>query len=144
MSPAIEALQALLAAEHRAVYGYGMVGARLTGTPRTQATALWDAHRSRRDQIATLISDAGGEPASPEATYALPAARTPALLAAALEEGVLAACVPLAGVRSANLRRMAAQGMQEAMIRAVRWSRTAPADAFPGLTPAEVAPAPTP
>jgi hypothetical protein len=144
MSGPVEALQVVLAAEHQAVFGYGTVGARLAGTPRAQATALWDAHRNRRDQISALITAQGGAPVSPEATYALPAARTPALLAAALEQAVLTSYVPLAGVSDPKLRKMAAQGMQEAMTRAVRWSRPAPAAAFPGLTPAEATAAPTP
>ncbi len=144
MSGPIEALQVVLAAEHQAVFGYGTVGARLTGTPRVQATALWDAHRNRRDQISALITAQGGDPVSPEATYALPAARTPALLAAALEQAILTSYVPLAGVNDTKLRKMAAQGMQEAMTRVVRWSRTPPATAFPGLTPEEATASPTP
>src|SRR5215213_7915927 len=103
MSGPIEALQVVLAAEHQAVFGYGTVGARLTGKPRVQATAIWDAHRSRRDQISALITTLGGDPVSPEATYTLPAARTPALLAAALEQAVLTSYVPLAGVSDPKL-----------------------------------------
>jgi hypothetical protein len=144
VSGPIEALQVVLGAEHQAVFGYGTVGARLAGTPRARATALWDAHRSRRDQISAMITAQGGRPVSPEATYTLPATRTPALLAAALEQAILTAYVPLAGVNDANLRKMAAQGMQEAMTRAVRWSHASPAVAFPGLTPAEATAAPTP
>jgi hypothetical protein len=72
-----EALQTALAAEHAAIYLYGVLGGR---TSRTGTPALYDAvrrayetHRARRDRLQSLIADAGGQPVGPAAAYATPA-----------------------------------------------------------------------
>jgi hypothetical protein len=44
VSTAAAALQGALAAEHAAVYGYGVVGAMLAGTAQVDARADWTAH----------------------------------------------------------------------------------------------------
>ncbi|MGV9237981.1 DUF4439 domain-containing protein, partial [Streptomyces nigra] len=43
----VTALQAALAAEHAAVYGYGVVGGRIGEDRRSDARAAYDAHRAR-------------------------------------------------------------------------------------------------
>ena len=43
----LRALQAALAAEHAAVYGYGVVGGRIGERRRTEARTAYDAHRVR-------------------------------------------------------------------------------------------------
>ena len=72
----VQPLQTALAAEHAAIYLYGVLGGR---TSRTDAPDLYDAvrrayetHRSRRDRLQALITDAGEEPVSPSAAYATP------------------------------------------------------------------------
>ncbi|MGV9632289.1 DUF4439 domain-containing protein, partial [Streptomyces sp. NPDC003487] len=55
----IEALQAALAAEHAAVYGYGVVGGRIGETRRAEARAAYAAHRARRDALAGEVRDGG-------------------------------------------------------------------------------------
>ncbi|MGC3005519.1 DUF4439 domain-containing protein, partial [Streptomyces sp. G35A] len=47
----LRALQAALAAEHAAVYGYGVVGGRIGKDRRAEARAAYDAHRARRDAL---------------------------------------------------------------------------------------------
>ncbi|MGW7418172.1 ferritin-like domain-containing protein, partial [Streptomyces sp. NPDC054863] len=68
----LDAVQAALAAEHAAVYGYGVVGGRLGEQRRTEAREAYDAHRSRRDALARTVHDLGGKPVVAEAAYALP------------------------------------------------------------------------
>ncbi|NED21451.1 DUF4439 domain-containing protein, partial [Streptomyces sp. SID9913] len=47
----LRALQAALAAEHAAVYGYGVVGGRIGKERAPQARSAYDAHRARRDTL---------------------------------------------------------------------------------------------
>jgi len=72
---ALDALQTTLAEEHAALYTYGVLGAR---TSQSATPALYDAltsayrrHRSRRDQLRTLVEEAGGEPVAAAAAYEL-------------------------------------------------------------------------
>lgn len=141
MSRTVEALQAALAAEHAAVYGYGVVGAGLSGPDQGTARIVMDAHRTRRDQLTEHLVQRGAQPVAAAAAYRLPvrvtSARTAAELAAVLEDRVLAAYVALAGAEEAGLRRYAALVMQEAASRSIGWRRTAgvrgASPAFPGL-----------
>ncbi|NUR64772.1 MAG: DUF4439 domain-containing protein, partial [Streptomyces sp.] len=68
----LKALQAALAAEHAAVYGYGVVGGRIREERRSEARAAYDAHRARRDALAREVRDLGAEPVAASAAYALP------------------------------------------------------------------------
>jgi Domain of unknown function (DUF4439) len=133
----LAALQDALAAEHVAVFGYGVLGAHLAGAQRTIADQMWNSHRARRDRLRSQVEAAGGVPVAAAPAYHLPSPvtspRTAALLAARLEDGVTAGYAGLAGASDAGLRRYAALAMQEATVRAVRW-RHAPSGAFPGLT----------
>jgi hypothetical protein len=133
----VEALQAAIAAEHVAIFGYGVLGAYLSGDRREEATAIWNAHRTRRDRLRAYIQQQGGVPAVAAPAYRLPfavsSARTAAQLAARLEDGIVTAYAGLAGTTDARLRRYAALAMQEAVALAVRWRDAPPAVAFPGL-----------
>ena len=144
MSGDLDLLQAALAAEHAAIYGYGLLGAHLRGAQQQTATALWEAHRSRRDRLAGLVTGLGGTPVAAQPAYRLPvqvtSARTAVQLAASLEQAVLNGYVGLAGATAPALRVLAAQAMQDATIRQVRWSGTATTTAFPGL--GQTAPSP--
>ncbi|QXJ26889.1 DUF4439 domain-containing protein [Actinomadura graeca] len=145
----MRALQAALAAEHAAVYGYGVLGARLRGAQRQTARAVWDAHRAQRDRLTAILSV---PPVAAAPAYRLPGStaspRAAAQLAAALEESVGSAYVGLAGASSPDLRYLAADGAQNAMARAARWRQAAgapaPAAAFPGLPSAALPPRPEP
>ncbi|MFJ7151831.1 ferritin-like domain-containing protein [Streptomyces sp. NPDC100445] len=131
----LTALQAALAAEHAAVYGYGVVGGRIDEHRRSEARAAYDAHRARRDTLVRAVRDLGGAPVAASAGYALPFpvgdGGSAARLAARLEEGVAAVYSDLVRATSGARRSDAAGALREAAVRAVRWSGESVA--FPGL-----------
>jgi hypothetical protein len=87
----LDALQDTLAAEHAALWTYGVLGARTSqgATPVLYdvLTAAYRRHRSRRDQLRLMVADAGGEPVAAAAAYELDGRllRPDALESAALE-----------------------------------------------------------
>jgi Domain of unknown function (DUF4439) len=133
----LAALQAALAAEHAAIYGYGVLGAVLTGVRQERARRAWEIHRTRRDRLHAVISERGTTPVAARPAYQLPfpvdSGRAAARLAATLEDGVTAAYLAVVGVAGPHLRRYAARAMQEAVVRAIQWRGSAPT-AFPGLS----------
>ncbi|MFD3840487.1 ferritin-like domain-containing protein [Streptomyces sp. NPDC058642] len=131
----LAALQAALAAEHAAVYGYGVVGGRIREGRRTEAKSAYDAHRARRDALAREVRDLGGTPAAAAAGYALP---FPVLdpdaavrLAVELEDRIAGVYSDLVRATVDGRRSMAAEALREAAVRAVRWRGESVA--FPGL-----------
>lgn len=146
MAGDVEALQAALAYEHSAVYGYGVLGARLRGGQQTTARLCWDSHKSRRDRLTEFLTGLGAKPVAAEPAYRLPVqptnAKAAAQLAVALESDLIGAYVALAGATDVSLRAFAGQAMQDAMVRQVRWGGTGPWGAFPGLTQAALTPKP--
>ncbi|HLU72817.1 MAG TPA: ferritin-like domain-containing protein [Nonomuraea sp.] len=138
-------LRKALSAEHAAVFAFGLLAARTTGSLRTRLTRAFDAHRDRRDELRRLITARGGQPAEPHASYALPSVPStgPAAsrLAAHVENGLTASYLELVAAVDPALRRYAAVAMQEAVMRAHSF-RPSTVAAFPGL-PAP-APAPSP
>lgn len=131
----LRALQAALAAEHAAVYGYGVVGGRVGRERRTEARTAYDAHRARRDALARAVRDTGGAPVAAAAGYALPFpvpdAAAAVRLAAELEGRVAGVYADLVRASTGERRRGAAEAMREAAVRSVRWSGKSVA--FPGL-----------
>src|ERR1700678_4528296 len=89
---ALTALQAALAAEQAAVFGYGVAGAHLSGSKLAAAGRYWTGHNEARDALAATISKLGASPVAAQAFYQLPFAvhdATSAMaLAAYLEDGV--------------------------------------------------------
>jgi hypothetical protein len=77
MSPATEALQTALAAEHAAVFVYGALGGQTSqsATPAlsTAVTDGYVTHRGRRDDLVQRIEALGEEPVPAEPAYDLPA-----------------------------------------------------------------------
>ena len=67
-------MQTALSAEHAAVYGYGVIGAHLTGADQAAASRDWLAHQMARDDLEATLQitrrSAGGRRAR------LPAARS--------------------------------------------------------------------
>ncbi|MGW4381539.1 ferritin-like domain-containing protein [Kitasatospora sp. NPDC004531] len=129
------ALQAVLAAEHAAVYGYGVVGAFLpTGPERENGRAAYAAHQSRRDAWQRLLTTAGASPTAAAPGYRLPFpvddAAGAARLAAHLETQLTAAYAELCA--TAAVRPQAAAALREAALRAAHWGADLPA--LPGLT----------
>ncbi|MFE9776310.1 ferritin-like domain-containing protein [Streptomyces sp. NPDC005931] len=131
----LRALQAALAAEHAAVYGYGVVGGRIGEERRAEARTAYDAHRARRDALVREVRDAGGEPVAAAAAYALPfPVPDPAAavrLAAELEDRVAGVYSDLVRSSGGERRGTAAGALREAAVRAVRWRGESVA--FPGL-----------
>lgn len=140
MTTGISALQGALAAEHAAVYGYGVAGAMLTGpvqdsTGLAQARACWTAHQVARDTLEAMLTRLGATPVAASPAYELPFAVTgPASakeLAAALEKGVTRAYLALVAVNDPALRTFGAKAMQISANRATAWSGITVA--FPGM-----------
>ena len=131
----LEALQEVLAAEHAVVYGYGVAGARLAGAARTAATTGWESHRASRDDLSTLVTRLGGEPAAGAATYALPSpvgtAEHARALLVLLEERLAAVWADAVTALRGDLRDVAVTGLARAAASAARWRGTSVA--FPGL-----------
>ncbi|MER6344216.1 ferritin-like domain-containing protein [Streptomyces sp. NPDC001595] len=131
----LTALQAALAAEHAAVYGYGVVGGRILAKRRVEARAAYDAHRARRDALVREVRELGGEPVAAAAGYALPFPVTDAdsavRLAAELEERLAGVYSDLVRAAEGERRGTAAAALREAAVRAVRWRGGSVA--FPGL-----------
>ncbi|GAA1017015.1 hypothetical protein STXM2123_4809 [Streptomyces sp. F-3] len=131
----LEALQAALAAEHAAVYGYGVVGGRLRDDRRKEALEAYAAHRARRDALTRAVRDLGGRPVAAAAAYALPFpvpdSAAAVRFAAELEERVAGVYSDLVRASTGERRREAAAALREAAVRAVRWRGESVA--FPGL-----------
>ncbi len=130
-----DALTRALAAEHAAVYAYGVIGGKTAGRLRSLATGGFDAHRARRDQLRSLIARRSGSPAEPGPAYRLPfEVRTPAdavRLAVLVEGRLITAYLELAADRDPSLRRLAALAAQECATRAYGWQPSI--SAFPGM-----------
>lgn len=118
-----------LTGEHAAIYGYGALGAHLTGQALTQARQAEGAHRNRRDKL--FLDLAGGSEPVPAAApaYALPFPVTDATaavkLAIQIEErtgAVWRAVLP--GVTGDD-RRFALDALTDCAVRAARWRRVA-------------------
>lgn len=132
---ALDAAQAALAAEHAAVYGYGVVGGRVGDERRPEATNAYDGHRARRDSLARTVRDLGGKPVAAAAAYALPFqvpdSAAAVRLAADLEDRIAGVYSDLVRAAEGPLRQDAAGALREAAVRAVRWRGSGVA--FPGL-----------
>lgn len=133
----VQAMQAALAAENAAIFGYAVAGAHLSGTRKTAAEQDWTGHNKARDTLTTMISGLGATPAAAQAYYRLPFAvhnaTTATALAAYLEDGVTRAYLGLVAVSGQKWRTFGALAMQTSAQRAAFWRGTT--QAFPGLQP---------
>jgi hypothetical protein len=131
----VQAMQAALAAEDAAIFGYGVAGAHLSGTRKTAAEQDWTGHTEARDTLTTMISALGATPVAAAAYYRLPFAvhnaTTATALAAYLEDGVTRAYLGLVAVTGEKWRTFGALAMQASAQRAAFWRGTT--QAFPGL-----------
>ena len=130
------ALQSALAAEHAAVYGYGIVGANLTGSRQAAAMADWVAHQVARDTLEAMLRSRGAQPVAAAAAYRLPVTvRTggqAVSLAVFLEDRVATAYLGLVAVSDISIRQFGALQVRAAALRAASWRGSTVA--FPGLT----------
>ena len=137
-----EALNAALAAEHTAVWGYGVVGAALPGDKQDLAAASENAHRDARDRLVALLAERDTEPVGEEGDYELPfpvlSEADAATLAVTLEDGVSGAYVRLLGdAAEPATRELAVGALGSTEVRAVAWrtraKQTPVTNPFPGL-----------
>jgi hypothetical protein len=136
------ALQEALAAEHTAIWGYGVVGAALPVEARAPVAGAEEAHRDLRDELAARLTARRVVPVAAEAAYALPfpvlSATDAAVLALTLEEGASAAWTwVLDQATERSTRELGVTALSAAELRAVGWraaaGRTPVTTAFPGL-----------
>jgi hypothetical protein len=126
VSAAVAALQAALAAENAAIFGYSQAA----------AGQDWTGHNQSRDTLTAMISRLGAGPVAAQASYQLPFrvhdAASAMALAAYLEDGVTRAYLGLVAVSDQRLRHFGAMAMQAAAQRAASWRGST--QAFPGLS----------
>src|SRR3954447_20801303 len=136
------ALRDALAAEHTAVWGYGVVGAALAPGARQPAADSEAAHRDIRDRLVALLDQRKADPVPAEAAYTLPfpvlSGVDAASLAVVLEKGVASAWVHvLGGAADRDVRKLAVDTLGATEVRAVFWrgaaGQTPVTAAFPGL-----------
>ncbi|RKN59111.1 DUF4439 domain-containing protein [Micromonospora costi] len=132
-----EALGAALTAEYAAIYAYGPIGVRLSGTARTAARQAEAAHRRRRDALVMQLSTTGAAVPADQAGYALPfpiTDRASALrLAVEVEERTAAHWRAALAATTGADRDQALDALLDYAVRATRWRKTA------GMTPVTVA-----
>jgi len=137
----IAALQAALAAEHAAVYGYGVVGALMEGSEQDVATTYWMQHQDARDTLTAMITGLGATPVAASAAYDMPFSVSDAAsarrLAVYLEDGVTRAYLAIVAVSDVRVRAFGALAMQGPASRATAWSGQT--TAFPGMSSAALA-----
>jgi hypothetical protein len=136
------ALAEALAAEHSAIWGYGVVGAALPPESQALAVASEVAHRDARDRVIALLTARGTDPVGAEGGYSLPfpvlSPTDAAALAVVLEDGVATAWVRVLDQAAERSTRELAVGLLSATeVRAVGWrsaaGQTPVTSAFPGL-----------
>ncbi len=131
----VAALQAALAAEQAASYGYGIVGAHLGGAKFSLASADCVAHERARDNLVRLITARGATPRAAAVAYQLPIKVSDSAqavsLAILLERKVATAYLGLVAVTDPALRKYGAEQMSAATVRAITWGGRP--QAFPGL-----------
>jgi hypothetical protein len=118
-----------LGGEHAAIFGYGVLGAHLTGPALDLARQAEAAHRARRDALLVRLSSASPAPPAADPAYTLPFAisdEASALrLATGIEERTGAVWkAALAGVGGDD-RRRALDALTDCALRAARFRRAA-------------------
>lgn len=125
----VEALRGALAAEHAAIYGYGVVGAFLTGATREAARQAEQVHRDRRDAVSVRVEEAGGALVAAEPAYELPRPVTDTAsamsLAVTLEEGAAGAWREALNGTTGDDRRLALDALIACAVMATRWRQAA-------------------
>jgi hypothetical protein len=124
------AWQGALAAEHEAVFAYGLLGPRLTSTGLAQACET--AHQALRDATAAAIAAAGLVPVPPASDYPrlypVPDAAAAQAVAVRVEDGCATAwrflylvAASTTGAQARRLRGIAQDALTASAVRSVRW-----------------------
>jgi hypothetical protein len=129
VSGATDALGTALAAEHAAVFGYGVVGAHLDKTGQDVARQAETVHRGRRDTLVELLTTENATVPAAAPAYALPfpvVDRAGAMrLAVTLEDGCAQAWRAALGATSGEQRKLVLDALVDCAVRGTRWRRTA-------------------
>lgn len=134
----VDALQRTLAAEHAAVWIYGLLGGR---TSRSAAPDLYArieeaylVHRARRDELGDALAALGEVPVAAGATYESPGRTDTAARVVAAARAVEHACTEtyaaLVAESVGDHRRWAVAALADAAVRELGFG--AAPDAFPG------------
>lgn len=122
MADATSAKVAALSGEDAAVYGYGVIGAYVTGDNLAGATSALTIHRQRAQ---VLRSQLGSDAVPPAPAYDLPTPVTDESSAAAtaslIENRLAAIYAELAGATTGDERTNAIATASEYAVRAVSW-----------------------
>ncbi|CAN5887897.1 hypothetical protein BH20ACT6_BH20ACT6_05940 [soil metagenome] len=135
--PVLTAVQAALAAEHAAVYAYGVCGGVLAAgsAEGVRARDGYLVHQRRRDRLQEDLRAEGVEPVAALPGYGIPQpvtdAGSAARLARLVEDACAAAYVELVRRATGPIRRMAVDSLTRAATRGLDWG--ANPVAFPGL-----------
>lgn len=137
--PETDPLQTALAAEHAALYEYGVLGAATSAsaTPEQFAAvgAAYRAHRDQRDELTAMIREAGGTPVAAEAAYEIPDVRTSARVDAAavrIEEACQETYAWLVAGTAGAERRWGVEALHMSAVRVLAF-RGSP-EIFPGAS----------
>ena len=132
MSDDLALWQQALAAEHSAIWTYGLVGA--TPPLAVPAGAAIAVHRDRRTRCADEVVALGGDPVASAPSYDVVAPSNEAAarrLAADLEESCTLAYAALAAAGDRSARLLSAQWLRESAIAIWSWDGGLPP--LPGL-----------
>ena len=132
MSNDLERWQQTLAAEHAAIWAFGLVGA--TPPLAAPAMAALSTHRSRRTTCVDAVVALGGDPVTSAVAYDVErpqGAEAGRRLAADLERRCSVAYATLSGAGERRTRLQAAQWLRESAVAAWTWDGEVPV--LPGL-----------
>ena len=131
----IDAAQRALAAEHAALWAYGVLGPR-SGSRSALARDAFGSHREARDSLTSWLVSVGVDPVTTRPGYQLPfplaGAADAAALARRLEDGCGNAYATLTATTAVPaLRALATAQLDDCAGRRVAWGATP--QTFPGL-----------
>jgi hypothetical protein len=126
---AVTALQTALAAEHAALWAYGLVAAYDTKSAATVTTMI-TGHQSARDTAANLIVQGGATPVGPQPAYTSPKPVTDVATALDLALTIESDCADawravIGSTDDSTLRGTALSALTDAAMRMVTWRKTA-------------------
>jgi hypothetical protein len=133
----VTSLDDALAGEHAAIFGYGALGAHLTGATLALAQQAEAAHRARRDALLLRLASASPAPPAAELAYALPFPVTDQAsalrLAIGIEERTGDVWKATLGGVTGDDRHRALDALIDCALRAVRFRRASGQN--PGTVP---------
>lgn len=125
----LAALQAVMAAEHTALWAYGLVAAYDPAVSDTVATMI-SSHQDVRDTAANLIVQGGATPVGPAPAYTTPEPVTDVKSALALAVTIESDCAQawrsvIGHTDDPTLRGTALSGLTDCAMRMMTWRQTA-------------------